>query len=153
MNDLRSILVGLDFTSASEAALDGASRIAGWNGAKVYVLHVVDPSIGDGVFGLVGRETDQSWDAMREEVLDLPKKVAAEGNRAVGAWVGVGLGSPIARLIGAIRDHAADLPVLGNQGKTSLRSPLLGGTAERALAELPCSALVVKRAGFAAGVD
>jgi len=38
------------------------------------------------------------------------------------------------------KEHKADLLVLGTQGKTNLRSALLGSTAERVLRELPCSA-------------
>jgi nucleotide-binding universal stress UspA family protein len=47
------------------------------------------------------------------------------------------------------KEHKADLLVLGNQGRTNLRYALLGSTAERALAELPCSVLVVKPAEVA----
>ena len=46
-------------------------------------------------------------------------------------------------------EHKADLLVLGNQGKTNLRYALVRSAAERALAELPCSVLVVKPAEIA----
>jgi nucleotide-binding universal stress UspA family protein len=42
------------------------------------------------------------------------------------------------------RSVDADLVVLGNRGRTTLKYILLGSTAERLLKEIPCSMLVVR---------
>ncbi len=42
MNALKSVLVPVDFSTESLAALQQAARLAGINGARLQVLHVVD---------------------------------------------------------------------------------------------------------------
>ncbi len=49
MKNLKHILVGVDFSQASENGLQEAIRIARWNAAPVKVLHVVDERVLDDV--------------------------------------------------------------------------------------------------------
>ena len=42
MNRLKNIVVGIDFTSNCESALEQAIRIARWNNASLHVVHVID---------------------------------------------------------------------------------------------------------------
>jgi nucleotide-binding universal stress UspA family protein len=42
MKDLKSIVVGIDFSVCSRAALDRARRLASWSGAAVHPLHIVE---------------------------------------------------------------------------------------------------------------
>lgn len=42
MSGLKSIVVGIDFSDCSRAALQHALRIAGWSGVNVHAVHVVD---------------------------------------------------------------------------------------------------------------
>ena len=42
MNELRTIVVGLDFSRCSLKALAHAVRIARWNGARLHAVHVID---------------------------------------------------------------------------------------------------------------
>ena len=143
MDSLRNIIVGLDFTSASKEALDQAARIAAWNGATLYVMHVVDSSILDSVLGLVGLGTDQSWNGIQEQARALAEKVAAEGRLTDGARVDVCIGSPIERLVHSVRAHAADLLVLGvrNAGSGG-RGP--GPVATACLRHAPTEVLLVR---------
>jgi len=45
MEGLESIVVGLDFSHCSRAALAHAQRVASWAGAQVHPVHVVDTPI------------------------------------------------------------------------------------------------------------
>lgn len=45
MEGLESVVVGLDFSDCSRAALAHAQRVASWAGAKVHPVHVVDTQI------------------------------------------------------------------------------------------------------------
>lgn len=141
MNALRNILVGLDFTPASKEALEQAARIAAWNGATLYALHVVDSSILDSVLGFVGLGADQSWAAIRERARDLAKEVAAEGDLAVGARVDVVVGSPVEALVHAAKAHAADLLVLGAR---SAKDGGLGRVATACLRHAPTKVLLAR---------
>src|SRR5690606_15338957 len=42
-----------------------------------------------------------------------------------------------------VREHGADLVVLGTRGRTNLRDVLLGGTAERVVRDAACSILTI----------
>jgi nucleotide-binding universal stress UspA family protein len=45
MHRLKSILVGVDFSECSKAALQQAARMAKWNGATLHVLHVIESMV------------------------------------------------------------------------------------------------------------
>src|SRR5699024_4763929 len=42
MNTLKNILVGVDFSESSRAAIEQAARIAAWNDARLHVIHALD---------------------------------------------------------------------------------------------------------------
>lgn len=42
MRTLRSIVIGIDFSDSSRVALEHAVRIAGWSGAALHAVHIVD---------------------------------------------------------------------------------------------------------------
>ena len=44
MNQIKTILVGVDFSECSRCALEQAARLARWNDATLSVIHVVDSS-------------------------------------------------------------------------------------------------------------
>jgi nucleotide-binding universal stress UspA family protein len=145
MNALRNIVVGLDFSPASKEALDQAARIAAWNSATLYVLHVVDSSILDSVLGFLGLGTDQSLDAIRDDALRLAKQVAAEGRLTDGARVDVHVGSPIDLLVRAVKTHAAELLVLGVRGPASVgRGEGPGPVATACLRHAPTKVLLAR---------
>ena len=45
MNQIKTILVGVDFSDCSRCALEQAARLARWNDASLSVIHVVDASV------------------------------------------------------------------------------------------------------------
>ena len=55
MHSLKSIVVGIDFSSACDQVLKKAERIAKWNGAELPATHVLDDG---GVDTLNAQETD-----------------------------------------------------------------------------------------------
>jgi len=52
--------------------------------------------------------------------------------------------NPADALVGAARDHGADLIVLGHTGSGYVTRALLGSTAENVLRHAPCDVLVVR---------
>ena len=44
MNQLKTILVGVDFSECSRCALEQAVRLAQWNNARLGIIHVLVPS-------------------------------------------------------------------------------------------------------------
>ncbi len=121
MNALRNIVVGLDFTPASRAALRQAARMAAWNEAALHAVHVVESSWIDDLAGVLGIDRDRFAREVEERSHKMAEDVAAQGELAVGARVDVAVGSTADMLMRTVKTHAADLLVLG------VRSPVSSG--------------------------
>lgn len=116
MNTLKTILVAVDFSTGSRAALEQAARIARLQGARLHVLHVVDSAA---VAVLAGS---------RETSYESQARTAAEGARtALNAWlaqsevpanteVTIAIGAPLHEILEHTRSLKADLLVAGIAG-------------------------------------
>lgn len=133
--ELRYVLVPIDFSARSEAALHYARALAARCGARVELVHVVDSATVD---GFVGHANPVVW------------QEALEGSRR--KLIDLARGDPIKVLEGRpadlIIDHAqavkADLIVMGSLGRTGLERLLVGSVAERVVRLAPCPVLVVR---------
>ena len=109
MENLRTVLVGVDYSDPSDNALREAARIARWDGARMVVLHVLD---------------DRVLERARREIALTDRLLAdAEGRlrRHVEETVGSGseelvcefiIGHPFEELMAMAEKIAADLIVL-----------------------------------------
>jgi nucleotide-binding universal stress UspA family protein len=116
MNHLKTILVAVDFSTGSRAALDQAARIAGLNGAKLHVLHVMDSAA---VMALADAH---------EESFERRAKQSAEGAGAAlvrwmehstvpaGCEVTIATGVPLHEILEHAKKFKADLLVAGIAG-------------------------------------
>jgi len=123
MNALRNIVVGLDFTPASRAALRQAARMAAWNEAALHAVHVVDSSWIDDLAAVLGLDRARGARAGAERRRKAAAAVAAQGALAGGgvARVDVAVGSTVDMLMRSVKTAGADLLVLG------VRSPVSEG--------------------------
>lgn len=116
MNKLKTILVAVDFSTGSHAALEQAARAAVVNNAALHVLHVVDSV----VVSTLAEARGQSYDSQAE--------TAAQGARlALDRWIaqaGVGVpcqrmivvGTPLQQILEHARALKAGLLVAGLEG-------------------------------------
>lgn len=118
MNRLKSILVGVDFSESSKAALQQAARMAKQSGATLHVLHVIDSLA---VIELAA--------AMKVSVEQERHTVVTDARRELTRWLGntdslgifkadVVIGVPLDEILKRGREVAADLVVLGATGAT-----------------------------------
>lgn len=121
MNALRNIVVGLDFTPASRAALRQAARMAAWNEAALHAVHVVESSWIDDLAAVIGIDRDRFAREVEERSREAAEDVAAQGELAVGTRVDVAVGSTVELLMRSVKTCGADLLVLG------VRSPVSEG--------------------------
>ncbi len=122
MNCLKNIVVGVDFSYFSKCALKQAARIAGWNQAKMHVLHVVDTSMVNHLkeFWGSGRALLGSQDAV-EKIRDSAQVQLEETVGKVEAaslHIDANTGTPFIELLRRVRDNSADLLVLGSNGSS-----------------------------------
>jgi nucleotide-binding universal stress UspA family protein len=132
MQTLQSILVPLDGSPPSLAALDHAVALATDYNARVEVLHIVptrDP---------LTAEARAGAERAIQEAFDRAKDVL--GDR-IGRSLKVG--DPISEIIQQARDRA-DLIVMGTHGRVGRLHELLGSVAEGVVRNAPCPVLTVR---------
>ena len=144
MAPVRVILVPVDFSPHSEAALDQAMDLAKALGAKIHLLHSYAVPV-RGVIPYDFAIPDGVWDgvhsAAESKLEEIRQKVASEG---LEATTEVSTSLPSEAILAAANELDADLIVMGTRGHTGLKHVLLGSVAERTIRLAPCSVLTVK---------
>ncbi|MDH3592393.1 MAG: universal stress protein [Planctomycetota bacterium] len=137
MANVRPIVVPVDFSPHSEAALLWAANAAGSFGASLLVLHVVhDPAAAPGYYARAN-ETGlvRSMEEIAKQLLDeFVERIRAEhpGHAALDdARVEMVVGLPANRILEVAEREDAPLIVMGSQGRTGLRHLLIGSKALR----------------------
>ena len=142
------ILVGVDDSPHSQAALDFVKSMKWPTDTRVVVVAVARPVIGAYSMAEVGGST---WvhQALEEEVGAQKELAARHENelRDAGfhAEALVLRGDPRESLIEAARDARADLLVVGSHGRTGFSKLLMGSVASHVVTHAPCNVVVVKR--------
>ena len=139
------ILVPVDFSPYSEAALIYAVNLAKCLRAPVLVLHVVhDPGIMPGYYSRalkkkqIHRIEDGAADMLAEFLNDVVQRHPhLRGLREIQSILVKGL--PSSRILEVAQQQGAGLIVLGSKGLTGLKHLLIGSVAERVvhLARVP----------------
>jgi universal stress protein E len=145
MNPLKTILVAVDFSTGSRAALEQAARIARLQGARLHVLHVVNSAA-------VATLADT-----RESGYEKQAATAAEGARAaLTAWLShseipadteatIAVGNPLHEILTHVRSLKADLLVAGIAGTGN--TPAGAGSVSAKLARKSPSRVLLVRSG------
>ncbi len=152
MSPVKKIVVGIDFSDASRAALARAVEIARAFGGEVTLLYALDLS---GMFvGAVETYIDSRALAarLREDAIAELRAAAhdADPEGRFARNVEVLEGRPVSEIVEYARDSGADLIVLGTHGRTGIPRFLLGSVAERVVRLAPCDVLVVRGAAASA---
>ena len=144
MNPVRVILIPIDFSPHSDAALDRAVDFAKAFGAKIHLLHSYAVPV-QGVMPYDFAVPDGVWDGIRkvaeDKLEEFRQNVASEGLEASSEVSPV---MPSEAILAVSREIGADLIVMGTHGHTGLKHALLGSVAERTIRLAPCSVLTVK---------
>jgi len=142
---IKRILVPVDFSAASRAALWRAGELAGELGASLDVLHVLD--------------LPEAHHMATEFYVPLPSEYREELHRAAEKrledWLNTASGSPAAHhdlaegtpaaeIVNYARHHADDMIVMGTHGRGGVSHLLLGSVAEKVVRTAPCPVLTVR---------
>jgi nucleotide-binding universal stress UspA family protein len=152
MNAIRQILVPVDFSVPSRAALEDAAELAAKFGASVDVIHVWQAPgffpVGSNVPGTGVGELAMS-DMIRknaEEALTGFIDEARRRNVIVRSFRTIG-GAPAHAIVDAAKEGNYDLIVVGTHGRTGLPRVLLGSVAESVVRHAHCPVLAVRSTG------
>jgi nucleotide-binding universal stress UspA family protein len=148
----RPILVPVDFSPDSEAALVHAAELAGVYHAPLLILHVVhDPGHAPGYYAVADRERHlhNLEDVAAGMFADFLRRVASEhpGLGAVSAaQTELVTGLPVQRILEVADRHAVRAIVMGSRGRTGLAHVMLGSKAEQVVRLARAPVTIVKSA-------
>ena len=146
------IVVGVDGSEPSRAALDWALGEARLRSAKLVAVHAwaFFPSVSDpfpGVYQHVSVATEEAYEALRleaERLLESEISVAPQAHEGVEVELRAVEERPAVALLEAARD--ADLLVLGTRGHGGFVGLLLGSVSQQCAHHTPCPLVIVPHA-------
>jgi nucleotide-binding universal stress UspA family protein len=147
--NIKRILVPIDFSECSQAALEYASRLASDAGARLYVVHVDElldvaiPAIPPIEGGYI---YESLWDERRQEVRDRLAKIVPPAPDVKYEYRCL-MGSPTYEILKFAERQRIDLIVIGSHGRTGVFRLVTGSVAEGVMRGAKCPVLVVKRPG------
>jgi nucleotide-binding universal stress UspA family protein len=140
------ILVPIDFSPPSNAALEYARTVAARFGASLHLLHVAD----DPYRALYSAEVFvPEMEGLRDEILAdatarLQRQLRMGDIQQLAATVQAIVGTPAASIVEYAEAHDIDLIVMGTHGRGGLSNLLMGSVAERVVRTAPCPVLTVR---------
>lgn len=143
---MRNLVLAVDFSKHSDAALEQAIELARKFGSTVHVVHAFELPIrivSPYEVAVPDPYIEDSRKAARERLDAVVEKVRAAGIPAEPHLSEVPAAPAIARVA---ENVGADLIVMGTRGLTGLKHLVLGSVTERTMRLAPCSVLAVKHA-------
>lgn len=137
MDALRTILVPIDFTRASQAAFEAALRLR-HDDTAVIVVHVIDERWVEFAVDLGYAMPDEIEAKARTHAESHMRRLTESAGDSVERVVTIG--RPVEKLLDLARELAADLVVLG---RPSMERTLPGTVAEQILRFAPCAVLTI----------
>jgi nucleotide-binding universal stress UspA family protein len=146
----RPVLVPVDFSAHSQAALLKACELAECTHQPLTILHVIhDPAEMPGYYGQVTKEEKLSRieDLAREAYDDFLRSTIEQHpevkmlKKAQNMLV---LGLPVTRILEVVEKTHASMVVMGSQGRSGLAHLMLGSKAEQVVRLCPVPVLIVK---------
>jgi nucleotide-binding universal stress UspA family protein len=141
------ILLAIDDSKFSKAALNAVLALAPLPGTEVRVLHVVEPPSVLVARGMGGYSSNlrMVWEAQRRNgealVKRFAKQLVAEGLKVTTSVV---QGEPRGKIVDVASKWHADLIVVGSHGRHGLERFLMGSVSEAVVHHAPCSVQVVR---------
>jgi len=142
MPHLKKILVPIDGSPASIAALSRAISLAEDVGASVDVLHVDAPDqfeVGSGTSTATGAR-EQAARNMEESIQAARSRLGDRLSRRTAS------GDPVRQILDVAADENADLIAIGTHGRIGRLHALVGSVAEAVVRSAPCPVMTVRQA-------
>ena len=146
----RPILVPVDFSSHSEAAMVCAAELAESLGSTLVILHVVhDPGEAPGYYSIKGRgkQLRRMEDVAAEMLDDYSRKMQNKHSGLPAlkdATTMLVVGLPVNRILESAEKIGARMIIMASQGRTGLAHVLLGSKAEQVVRLAPVPVMIVK---------
>ena len=145
------LLVAVDFSEFSMAALSWAAREARVHDASLIVLHVVhDPDDAPGTYrkngGSPSERMEDAAARLLDEFLDSVRTSAPHLDDVADLSTRIVVGVPATRIVEVAGKVGATHIVMGSHGRTGWTHMLIGSKAEKVVRLSPIPVTIVKRA-------
>lgn len=140
--NVKRILVPIDYSEGSEAAVRYAASLATEYDAELHVVHVYEPPapyVNAGFAAASLPETEEMNEAQERAQLD-----KVQPPTSVAVYRELLVGTPIDELVEYVEQNGVDLVVMGTHGRTGLERLLMGSVAEGLVRRAPCAVLTIK---------
>ena len=138
-------LVPVDFSEDANQAVEYAIDLASKLGARVTLLHVIQPP------PLGGGDMDVTvpYTYIQNLEAEVTNRMQAYLERVTAAGlegeIAVVHGVPFQEILETAKAQQVDLIIMGTQGRTGLQHVLMGSVAEKVVRLAPCPVLVVRQ--------
>jgi nucleotide-binding universal stress UspA family protein len=143
--DIRRILAPTDFSELSTQGLKSALELAQTFGAKLLLLHVVEPPAYP-VEGIVPSHLGAPLldDLERQASNELAQILPEVQGSGVDVARRVVVGTPYRKIVEVAEEEKADLIVMTTHGRTGLSHLVMGSVAEKIVRTAPCPVLTMR---------
>lgn len=145
MHSIHSLVVPIDFSDPSRAAVSHAVALARIDGASIHFVHAL-------TFPLLASPYDVSvpaavWEGIRrgasEKIEALRKEAETSGAGPVTTEIAE-TSDPVGAIAQAVATHDADLVVMGTHGWSGIKRACFGSVTERTIRALACPVLAAR---------
>jgi nucleotide-binding universal stress UspA family protein len=141
---INNIMVPIDFSEYSKAALKYATQFAKQFNSKIFLIYVVEPMIypADFSMGQVAiPSSDIDLTSRAEEELN---RLASEINSGLTVETIIKTGKPFVEINETAGEKNIDLIIIATHGHTGVEHLLFGSTAEKVVRKAPCPVLTLR---------
>lgn len=143
---VRRILVPIDFSEHSDAALAWARQAASTFGASLHLLHVVEEASMVGMAHGLLPPLRAALFQIRQDALERLRGTLPVTERAArDVRMVVRIGRPSEEIVSYAQEACADLVVMGTHGRGGLAHLILGSVAEKVVRAAPCPVTTIRR--------
>lgn len=143
---MKTVLVPIDLSTTTDSVCEAAATLATGLGAKLVLLHVVQPPVITSDYGIAIENIEEivavSEKTATEQLSRLQEKHRSEHLTAEIAQL---TGAPVPLILEEAKKRAADYIVMGSHGHTAFYDLLVGTTTHGVLKKATCPVLVVPK--------
>jgi len=144
-NDIKKVLVPIDFSDYSKSALKYAADFAQKFNAEMILIYVVEPVIypPDFSMGQIAIPSiNTEWDMKAKEELD--KLADTEISNSITVKTIIKTGKPFIEVIETASEEDVDIIIIASHGHSGMEHILFGSTAEKVVRKAPCPVLTLR---------
>ena len=143
--NIQQILAPTDFSELSKQGLTSALELAAAFGAKLLLLHVVEPPPYP-VEGIVPSHLGATLldDLERQASNDLAQMLSETQGSKLEVARRVVVGIPYRKIVEVAEEEKSDLIVMTTHGRTGLSHLVMGSVAEKIVRTAPCPVLTIR---------